>query len=118
MSIEKIANIPPPMFGGHDIQLLDDFIECVDEALVKQHAAIGTTQLVRLILPRASDAQVKNLVAWLRLGRRENKFGGYFTQGKPAFGTFGKPRLLWLLSPDMRNSVANSVAILNSLKGE
>lgn len=105
MRIEKIAAEAPAPYGRHDADALDDLVVYVDRVLVKQHAAIGTTQLIRLLVSQPSDTEMKNLVAWLRLARSLNKLEGYFTQGKPTHGTFGKPRILWLLTPDARNDI-------------
>lgn len=110
MRIEKIAENAPAPYGRHDTDVLDDLVVCIDRVLVKLHTTIGTTQLIRLLVSQPSDAQMKNLVAWLRLARSFNKLDGYFAQGKPTYGTFGKPRILWLLTPDARNDIETYLA--------
>lgn len=105
MNIERFAAKGPAPYGKHDATMLDDFTVAVDRAMVTQHKAIGTTQLVRLMQSQPSDAQMKSLIGWLRLARAEGKLEGYYTQGKPTAGTFGKPRIFWLLSAEKREEI-------------
>ena len=94
---EILARAPGPF-----LEKEQDKLETVARAVVSRlskHddklAPLGTVALAGL-LGGATDITSK----WIRVTRQAGLLEGYFTKGKPARGTFGKPSYKWHNDPE------------------
>ena len=72
-------------------------VEHVETVLggLSQGETIGSTRLLRLLMPNATDKENKSLLSHLYGERTKEMLEGYYSRGKPNGGTFGKPSVHW-----------------------
>ena len=93
MNMKDIMTRGPSPFKSND-----EGIACVTEAIETvlndvAEPGISTSELGRRLGAKAGG--MKALTPWIALARKTGALDGYFTQGAPHYGTFGKPAYLW-----------------------
>jgi hypothetical protein len=93
MEVKEIAEAS--WRNGAATEAIVEHVQTALESLPQEDAPIGTTRLLHLVMPLATEVQQKAILSHIYNARVAGLLDGWFVRGKPTGGTFGKPSIKW-----------------------